>query len=286
MAEKYLLRDDETGRYWKATLKQSTIDAIVNPIVEGLHDIDDKLTVANNILQANNELLGQIVDNTTPVVVGVELTGMEGLPPFEVRAYPEEDVSGIIYMGDISHRGWTGNLIYSNGKRVPLSASDFSKEKFTASPDNILIFDDDGDVSWSCEAKASYIDSIVYEYQPGLTFKFRLSPDAISTDTVSQTAIDFAHINVGDTIDLTADDLTTEYRGSQMLLPTKSGLCVGNDYTVTWESSDEGVLTPLEGQEGKFYATKAGTSTISYDMEITGNHVTGTFNAVVLSNTP
>lgn len=418
--EKYLLRDDETGYYWKSTLKQSTIDAIVNPInaniteevnelqtsletkldvvnsnisaqgtavvnaITGLQttlqtsltelgtkldalntavagvdasvdevtaavndvntdteSIDAKMDTANTNITAvktsvdavkdsvdsvgtkvdtANTKLDTIVTNTTPVVVGVELTGLEG----GIEIMKDEDpMTGVVMsystrlaVDDLTHRGWEGVLIYNNGDRKPLAASDFDKSKFEVNDKGPFHIDNNGDV---------YVDACVegyvggtngdltYTYSPGIstTVQLECTDIAYSDGTLSDVVangVDLTHIGVGDTVDFTAGNLTAKLlNGDYMfptsldvLLPTKSSSCLvsedqpassnpSNTYIVKWESSDPETLAPVDDQPGKFSAIKAGTATITYTLKNgMGNErqKTATFNAVVLAPFP
>lgn len=425
--EKYLLRDDETGYYWKSTLKQSTIDAIVNPInaniteevnelqtsletkldsinanisaqgtaivnaITGLQttlqasltelgtkldalntavagvdasvdevtaavndvntdteSIDAKMdtvntnitdvktsvdTVATNVqevgttvssidtkLDAANTKLDTIATNTTPVVVGVELTGLEG----GIEIMKEEDpMTGVVMSystrlasDDLTHRGWEGVLIYNNGDRKPLTASDFDKSKFDFNDKGPFHIDNNGDV-YVDACVEGYVggtnDDLTYTYSPGIstTVQLECTDIAYSDGTLSDVVangVDLAHIGVGDTVDFTAGNLTAKLlNGDYMfptsldvLLPTKSSSCLvsedqpsssnpNNTYIVKWESSDPETLAPVDDQPGKFSAIKAGAATITYTLHHgMGNErqKTVTFNAVVLAPFP
>lgn len=73
--EKYLLRDDETGYYWKSTLKQSTIDAIVNPInaniTEEVNELQTSLETKLDSINANISAQGTAVVNA---ITGLQTT--------------------------------------------------------------------------------------------------------------------------------------------------------------------------------------------------------------------
>lgn len=380
--EKYLLRDDETGYYWKSTLKQSTIDAIVNPIngnttqeidelqtsleakldavnanisaqgtaivnaITGLQttlqtsltelgtkldalntavagvdasvdevtaavndvntdteSIDAKMDTANTHLAKLDPIQGDVEtirDNTTPVPVSVELIGLEGMSDFTIQ---DNGMGGgfpyvTLFTGDLTHRGWRGNLVYSNGKRVPLSASDFSSDKFRVEDEKqqCLKFDSNGDVYVDPCGGDQMGGRVIYTYSDGITGSVEVNliqigaSRATYSDFVAHN-IDLAHIQVGQTVDFTANDLTCVISDQQMgdyeaTVATSSAACPDAylAYTVTWESSNPDVLAPVEDQPGKFSAIKAGTSTITY--KIDRSDATATFNAVVEADTP
>lgn len=374
--EKYLLRDDETGYYWKSTLKQSTIDAIVNPInanitqevdelqtsletkldtinanisaqgtaivgaITGLQttlqtsltelgtkldalntavagvdasvdevtaavndvntdteSIDAKMDTANTHLAKLDPIQGDVEtirDNTTPVPVSVELIGLEGMPGFgNLRTFT-------LFSGDLTHRGWRGTLVYSNGKREPLKASDFSSDKFHIENDyrNMVRFDPNGDVYVDPCAGDYTGGTIKYTYADGIYATVSILVNTLgmpraSLSNFNASGIDLDHIQVGQTIDFTANDLTCSIDDSQIgsyeaTIATTSASCPDSKaaYTVTWESSNPDVLAPVEDQPGKFSAIKAGTSTITYKIGKDSYVGTGTFNAVVEADTP
>ena len=73
--EKYLLRDDETGYYWKSTLKQSTIDAIVNPIngniTKEVNELQTSLEAKLDTINANISAQGEAIVNA---ITGLQTT--------------------------------------------------------------------------------------------------------------------------------------------------------------------------------------------------------------------
>ena len=73
--EKYLLRDDETGYYWKSTLKQSTIDAIVNPInaniTQEIDELQTSLEAKLDTINANISAQGTAIVNA---ITGLQTT--------------------------------------------------------------------------------------------------------------------------------------------------------------------------------------------------------------------
>ena len=73
--EKYLLRDDETGYYWKSTLKQSTIDAIVNPInaniTQEVNELQTSLEAKLDTINANISAQGTAIVNA---ITGLQTT--------------------------------------------------------------------------------------------------------------------------------------------------------------------------------------------------------------------
>lgn len=73
--EKYLLRDDETGYYWKSTLKQSTIDAIVNPInaniTQEVDELQTSLEAKLDTINANISAQGTAIVNA---ITGLQTT--------------------------------------------------------------------------------------------------------------------------------------------------------------------------------------------------------------------
>lgn len=74
--EKYLLRDDETGYYWKSTLKQSTIDAIVNPISANItKEVDELQTSLEAKLDAINSNITAVKTSVDTVKGSVDSVG-------------------------------------------------------------------------------------------------------------------------------------------------------------------------------------------------------------------
>lgn len=73
--EKYLLRDDETGYYWKSTLKQSTIDAIVNPInaniTKEVNELQTSLEAKLDSVNSNISAQGTAIVNA---ITGLQTT--------------------------------------------------------------------------------------------------------------------------------------------------------------------------------------------------------------------
>ena len=248
-----------------------------------LADLNETTTTISNKLDPIQEDVDAIRNNTTPVVVDVELTGMEGLTPFEVM--PREGrVMGTLYYGD-GYRGLVGNAIMSNGAKKRLGASDFSADKIEA-PTGFDV-DANGDIKVGCGGELS--GSIIYHYNDAISFTVDMGSDYPRNFTdIKQTHIDLAHIEVGQTIDFTTDDLTgTDSAGHEVSLPTITPECQNvNEVGVVWESSTPDVLAPVEGQPGKFSAIKAGTSTITYKYTQSADGsgapvLTATFNAVV-----
>lgn len=250
MAEKYLLRDDETGRYWKAQLGQTTIDAIVQPLVIQLTSIGEKLNTTNALLE-------EIVDNTTPTIVDVEILGITGL-------YPDTPDAKHLYVGD-EMRELYGELVYSNGKRAALKVSDFTTTNVVSSNTDVVKVGEGGDIYAVDEG----ISQITYKYNDNIQTTFTIQAKMPTVTEVTQTQYDLAHIAVGDTIDFNTDDLigTTDL-DEEIKLPVSG-------YGATWTSENNDVLTKQE--EGKFYAAKAGTSKLTY----TWGEITHDFNATV-----
>lgn len=272
-----------------ASIDETT--AAVNDVNEDTESIDAKMDTANTHLAKLDPIQGDVEtirENTTPVVVDVELTGMEGLAPFEVMPM-EGRTMGVLYYGD-GYRGFVGNAIMSNGAKKRLETSDFSADKIEAP----IGFDVDanGDIKVGCGGELS--GSIIYHYNDAISFTVDMGSDYPRNFTnIKQTHIDLAHIEVGQTIDFTADDLTgTDSAGHEVLLPTITPECQNaNEVGVVWESSAPDVLAPVEDQPGKFNAIKAGTSTITYkytqSADGSGTPVlTATFNAVVVAPFP
>ena len=273
-----------------ASIDETT--AAVNDVNEDTESIDAKMDTANTHLAKLDPIqsgVETIRDNTTPVPVSVELIGLEGMPGFEnLRTFT-------LFSGDLTHRGWRGNLVYSNGKREPLKASDFSSDKFHIGDDyrNMVRFDPNGDVYVDPCAGDYTGGTIKYTYADGIYATVSISVNTLgmpgaSLSNFNASGIDLAHIQVGQTIDFTADDLTCSIDDSQIgsyeaTIATTSASCPDSNaaYTVTWESSNPDVLAPVEDQPGKFSAIKAGTSTITYKIGKDTYVGTGTFNAVV-----
>lgn len=259
-----------------------------------LADLNETTTAISNKLDPIQENVEAIRDNTTPVVVGVELTGLEGLDPFTEEPY---DMSTTRTTGkwlpyDMSERGWIGYKIMSNGERVALTGDDFAADKFSLvqsdSGSNPFVFADNGDISLNCSVYDSGYAQIRYTYSDGISTDIYIaSRTGTFYDNVTQSGIDLAHIQVGQTIDFTANDLTGVDGREEAIIPsTNEQICAPekDDIAVSWESSNNDVLTKTE--DGKFHAAKAGASTITYKLydprfEQNPPMATGTFNAVV-----
>lgn len=285
-----------------ASIDETT--AAVNDVNEDTESIDAKMDTANTHLAKLDPIQSDVEiirDNTTPVPVSVELVGLEGMPNFKVRdnGMGGKDVSCSIIPGDLTHRGWRGNLVYNNGKREPLSAKDFSSDKFyiDRAERNQLQFDSNGDVYVDiCSGDYTYAGgTIIYTYADGITTKVDISvarptSPGVNVSNFVQGGIDLAHIQVGQTIDFTAANLTCtvtdpEIGSYEATWATTSAACQDpvDAYVVSWESSSPDVLAPIDDQPGKFNAIKAGTSTITYKFgdKTEPDHATATFNAVV-----
>lgn len=293
----------------------------VDAVATNVQEVGTTVSSIDTKLDTTNTKLDTIATNTTPVVVGVELTGLEG--GIEIRKEEDPMTGAVISYStdlasdDLTHRGWEGILTYNNGERKPLTASDFDKSKFDFNDKGAIQMDSNGDV---------YVDvcvegydnttggDFVYTYSPGISTQVSFNSftsiaySAGSLSDVVANGVDLAHIGVGDTIDFTAGDLTAKLLNNggmfpsslDVLLPTKSSSCLVSEdqpsmsntlgtYIVKWESSDPETLAPVEDQPGKFSAIKAGTATITYTLQCgRGNerNKTATFNAVVLAPFP
>ena len=278
-----------------ASIDETT--AAVNDVNEDTESIDAKMDTANTHLAKLDPIqddVEAIRDNTTPVVVGVELTGLEGLDPFTEEPYDMSitRTTGAWLPYDMSERGWTGYKIMSNGERVALTGDDFAADKFSLVQSNSgsspFVFADNGDISLDCSVYDDGEAQIRYTYSDGISTDIYIaSRTGTFYDNVTQSGIDLAHIQVGQTIDFTVSDLIGIADGKEAIIPsTNEQICTPNKTTiaVSWESSNNDVLTKTE--DGKFNAAKAGTSTITYKLydprfEQNPPKATGTFNAVV-----
>lgn len=253
LAESQMRVDDD--------LTQQKIDNMNQNLGEKLDAIDDKLTVVNDLLQSNNELLSEIAENTKPVIVGVEITGIDGL---------SSDGGLHVYLKD-EMRSLKGELIYSNGKRVDLQPSDFTPSKISILDETVIDIDQSGDIYALKEGQTD----ITYTYQSGIDTTVTVDAKMPNLTSATQTQIDLSDISVGQTIDFATDDLIGHTdMGEEIQVPktTTDG--------AEWSSSAPDVLRNTE--DAKFYGLKAGTSTITYKW----GEFAQEFNAVVKSNIP
>lgn len=298
----------------------TSVKTSVDTVATNVQEVGTTVSSIDTKLDTANTKLDTIAINTTPVVVGVELTGLEGGIEIMKDADP---MTGVVMSyntqlasDDLMHRGCEGILTYNNGDRKPLSASDFDKSKFEVNDKGPFHIDSDGKI-YVDACVEGYVggtnDDLTYTYSPGIstTVHLECTDIAYSNGTLSDVVahgVDLAHIGVGDTVDFTAGDLTAKLLNNggmfptslDVLLPTKSSSCLvsedqpassnpDNTYIVKWESSDPETLAPVDDQPGKFSAIKAGTATITYTLHNgKGNErqKTATFNAVVLAPFP